>query len=1217
MIATEAWSDTPGGREFFDLLSDAVVVFDARGRVVLANTAALRLLPCEAGMPLDHLQGALGVAAIGWLKRASVGLARTSAPPSVRLADGRGVTMAWRRLDLKHGALHLALTPQTASAPAGAARLPPPALLTAAGMRETIDIFWESPFPAMLQDPQFRIIDVNRAFLEFTGYTREQIVGRDAKELQPAEDWPAINEQRERSQARLESTEEPVLMEGRLLDSSGRERRYRVARRVLVNDQGETLTLAVLQDATAEHVAREHADRSVRELDDWFDISPVGMVLFDERGLLLRTNPAFDDLVGTVPASLVDAPPGLRELLALDPPVSAETRGLDAQRLHREGWVAAPGAPPRPLRASVRGYQTAGGRRRYMAVVQDRSIEEERDLAQSQIGALMDAAGVGLATFQESSGWVRQRHASGAATAPSAHLQAIGRDIVMPESLPEFERLQMALRRAERAEVRYAIRHPELGQRWLLTRVEPATLASGKRTTSVVTLDVTEQHQSQQRSEQLLRELSTILESTTAGIAYLRGDVLVRCNHRFEAMLGLRPGSMTGANVRQLFDRHEQAQRIAAQARDALGRGHDYETEFDTEVALEGRPSESRWYSLSVRSTGPASAAFEAIAVLADVTRLKTQQRELELLARDRELMFSLSGVGIAFLRDGRIQRANQALAQLAGRDVAELPGLPLAELFVDAAEFERMWPVEDRDLRAHGHWAGERQLRVSNGRHLWVQVSKRLVTEGDPAGGIIASYVDVDARRRAERAGAQQAERTRSILDSVLVGIVTVGPRGIEWMNRSARRMFGGALADFMHQPIATVATPEPEHPFLRTDYLTSLVEGEAETFECRVRARDGREFWVVGNVVSTGREPTSRQLTYALLDIERRREAEARMSAAQAQLQRIIEAAPLAITLRDARTLKVLQVNEVAAADANSTPAALIGCTPEQIFNPVQAAQRRRDMAQALASTEVTQREYRTATDGEARIWDARYMPLSEKPGAPPDQLLLVATDVTEQRAAQEARFDAAIAQRDMLVKEVHHRIKNNLQGVAGLLQQIAQRKPEVAGAMSEVVSQVQAIAQVYGLQVGESGPLQLVSVAQAITASVQRTFGRVIRFDVVGPDAHEWLLPEAESIPIALTLNELLTNAVKHSVGAADAEVLCTLECTESGLQVRVSNRASLPPGFNLARIPSGVSGLGLVRALLPRRNASLELAQHADRVVATVALQPPSVVRIVST
>jgi two-component sensor histidine kinase len=276
--------------------------------------------------------------------------------------------------------------------------------------------------------------------------------------------------------------------------------------------------------------------------------------------------------------------------------------------------------------------------------------------------------------------------------------------------------------------------------------------------------------------------------------------------------------------------------------------------------------------------------------------------------------------------------------------------------------------------------------------------------------------------------------------------------------------------------------------------------------------------------------------------------------------------------------------------------------------------SARMRADMQDALASSAVTKREYGFNVDGENRLFDARYLPLA-KPGQAPDQLLLVATDVTEQRAAQEARLEAAIAQRDMLVKEVHHRIKNNLQGVAGLLQQIAQRKPEVADVISEVVGQVQAIAQVYGLQVGISGPLHLARVVEAITASVQRTFGTPIGFALSGASPQRWALPEAESIPIALTINELLTNAIKHSGGAMrQAEVACTLDGSETGVRIEIRNTGKLPPEFSLARFPGGVSGLGLVRALLPRRSANLTIEQHGDLVVTTVTLQPPGVSRL---
>ena len=80
----------------------------------------------------------------------------------------------------------------------------------------------------------------------------------------------------------------------------------------------------------------------------------------------------------------------------------------------------------------------------------------------------------------------------------SAGLQSIARDIVEPDSLPEYERLQQALRRGERTEVRYAVNHAELGRRWLLTRVEPGEGDSGRRT--VVTVDVTEQESAQRQA---------------------------------------------------------------------------------------------------------------------------------------------------------------------------------------------------------------------------------------------------------------------------------------------------------------------------------------------------------------------------------------------------------------------------------------------------------------------------------------------------------------------------------------------------------------------------------------------------------------------------------------------------------------------------------------------------------------------------------------------
>jgi two-component sensor histidine kinase len=100
----------------------------------------------------------------------------------------------------------------------------------------------------------------------------------------------------------------------------------------------------------------------------------------------------------------------------------------------------------------------------------------------------------------------------------------------------------------------------------------------------------------------------------------------------------------------------------------------------------------------------------------------------------------------------------------------------------------------------------------------------------------------------------------------------------------------------------------------------------------------------------------------------------------------------------------------------------------------------------------------------------------------------------------------------------------------------------------------------------------------------------------------------LPEAEAIPVALTANELLTNAIKHGSKAA---VILRVRAGAADVTLEIISRGALREGFDLASVPSGASGLGLVRALLPRRAAEFTLKQVADEVVARVLLRPPAV------
>jgi len=220
-----------------------------------------------------------------------------------------------------------------------------------------------------------------------------------------------------------------------------------------------------------------------------------------------------------------------------------------------------------------------------------------------------------------------------------------------------------------------------------------------------------------------------------------------------------------------------------------------------------------------------------------------------------------------------------------------------------------------------------------------------------------------------------------------------------------------------------------------------------------------------------------------------------------------------------------------------------------------------------------------------------------------------------------AEAERLAHAQRQRDTLVREVHHRIKNNLQGVVGLLRRHQMDRPETSDALEAAIAQIQAVATVHGLQGGDTRARP--GFCDLVNAIVAAAYGRVgidfraaseggavcrVSGDGEGPCEVE--IAPGNAVPLALVVNELVTNAIKH--GDTEEVVQVALTTCRRDVRLTIRNRGKpLPPGLDLATGRGVGTGLGLVMALLPREGASLDLYQDGEWIVSELILGEPAV------
>ena len=470
-----------------------------------------------------------------------------------------------------------------------------------------------------------------------------------------------------------------------------------------------------------------------------------------------------------------------------------------------------------------------------------------------------------------------------------------------------------------------------------------------------------------------------------------------------------------------------------------------------------------------------------------------------------RRAAFEEAAIGLAVLsRDGRsIVDANRALRAMLGLETGGVIGWPLSDLLVDA---------EVRD--------GVQAWRRVDGQRIDVRVRR-----SGPAGTtLVVDPVDADE--------AARSEENREAL-------VAAGLGEWRWDRASGHFTFSRRAAQILGHPAGHSVTwaglrtslTEAEAARIGAVVRAAMERGEPYAFEARLtRASDAREIvtGIRGQAV-LGDEGTLAGMVGVVEDITTRVEARDGLIARDQRLSAATTLAQLGIFEWHMLEDQAIWENERMYAIFGHTPEdGTIGKTEflNDILHPDDRATVRQAISTALREDTIlhTTARIRRRGDGAWRIIDLAGRFERDAPNRLPRRLIGVVADVTDRRTAEERQT--------LLIRELHHRVKNTLATVQAIVGSTARTASGIETFYEAFVGRIKSLAHTHSVLT--EATWQTANLRHLLLNELRPysedpedapADGRVT---LDGPDID---LPSEVAVPIGMAIHELTTNAAKY--------------------------------------------------------------------------------------
>ena len=453
-------------------------------------------------------------------------------------------------------------------------------------------------------------------------------------------------------------------------------------------------------------------------------------------------------------------------------------------------------------------------------------------------------------------------------------------------------------------------------------------------------------------------------------------------------------------------------------------------------------------------------------------------------------------------------------------------------------------------------------------------------------------------ARLRAEEARSAaevRAQQLVSIVESSDDAIISKDLDGIirTW-NSGAERLFGYSAGEILGKPVTILFPPgrEDEEPGI----LARIRRGDRIHHYETVRRRKDGSLLDISLTVSPVRDDAGRIVGASKIarDITGRKEAERKLRDSEQRLTELLAAIPAAIYTTDAQG-KITYFNEAAVEFSGRTP--VLGsdewCVTWKLFMPdgTPLPHDQCPMAVALREGRAVRGAEAVAErpDGTRVPFIPFPTPLLDASGRVTGAINML-VDISERRQAE--------TQQRLLLDELNHRTKNNMQMLQSLLFSAARtaHSEEARKVLNEASARIAAMAAAQRVLYGRSDAsrFEAEEFLPAVCETIRQLLPPEARIEC-GP-AHG-VLSNDVAMPLALILNELLTNAVKHGIkDHARQGVRVSLTDHGGSLALCVEDDGE---GFDLEAVRKTSSGLQLVLGLARQLRGTLYVTKNPSR------------------